>query len=469
MGGGGNSGRGDDARSQLTLNGANTIDGTVRDQSGSAIPDATVQVIDVRTGAAASTVTNSNGKYALNSLPPGQYKLKTTRTGFKDSVLDGLRLSSGTLSRNNITLEVGSVSETVNVTASKSFVLTDGIRSEESGIEINVDTQDIGELFEYRIATPVTIQRNSSALIPILQSAIEGEQVSLYNHDTQASHPMSAFYLHNTTGLTLESGPLTVIENDTYAGEALTGRIKPNEKRFITYAVDLGCRVSVKEEETDGKPFLAEIRDSEFRLHYRQSKTTTYSFTNLSDKAKTVYLEHPYDKDEKWRLIKTLKPLETTESFYRFKVTVAANSTAQFPVTEELPDVNTTAISNLTSEQFTLWIKEGYLTAETKQALEAIFALKAKINGLGRELKTLRANLAAITQDQARLRENLRALGKTEEEKQLLQRYVARLTQGEDQLDKLNVEEKRLDEEHTATQKQINERMEKLAMELRLR
>ncbi len=156
-------------------------------------------------------------------------------------------------------------------------------------------------------------------------------------------------------------------------------------------------------------------------------------------------------------------------SFYRFKVTVAANSSAQFAVGEELPDVNTTAISNLTSEQFTLWIKEGYLTVETKQALEAIFTLKAKINGLGRELKTLRANLAAITQDQSRLRENLRALGKTEEEKQLLQRYVARLTQGEDQLDKLHIEEKRLDEEHSAAQKQITERMEKLAMELRLR
>ncbi len=464
---------------KLSANGG-SLRGVVTDSNGAIIPNATVKLRQIGTNAEITTSSNANGEYRFSGLPAGMYAATVAATGFKHLAINGLNVAAARTIKNDFSLNVGQVSETVEIRAdvpalrmessSMGYVSkASAMRNEESGIKVDVSTQDIGELFEYRIATPVTIQRNSSALIPILQSAIEGEQVSLYNQATQASHPMSAFYLHNTTGLTLESGPLTMIENDTYAGEALTGRIKPNEKRFITYAVDLGCRVSVKEEETDGKPFLAEIRDSEFRLHYRQSKTTTYSFTNLSDKAKTVYLEHPYDKDEEWRLIKTLKPLETTESFYRFKVMVAANSTAQFPVTEELPDVNTTAISNLTSEQFTLWIKEGYLTAETKQALEAIFALKAKINNLGRELKTLRANIAAITQDQSRLRENLRALGKTEEEKQLLQRYVARLTQGEDQLDKLNVEEKRLDEEHSATQKQINERMEKLAMELRLK
>src|SRR4030095_11383543 len=113
---------------------------------------------------------------------------------------------------------------------------------EDSGVEADVETQDIGELFEYRIAHPVTIKRNSSALIPILQNQIEGESVPLYNQEAREQNPMSALFLNNPTGLTLESGPLTVIENDTYAGEALTGRIKPGEKRFINYSVHPGCR-----------------------------------------------------------------------------------------------------------------------------------------------------------------------------------------------------------------------------------
>ncbi|NOT61323.1 MAG: hypothetical protein HOP19_13985 [Acidobacteria bacterium] len=461
---------------KLSANGG-TFRGTVTDPTGAAIGNATIKLRNPTTNAEVSVQTNTSGEYRLSGIPVGIYNASVESPGFKKLMMNGVNITSARTTKNDFELYVASVSETVNVTASSSYVSTDSasigrvgaMRDEDSGIKVDVSTQDIGELFEYRIATPVTIQRNSSALIPILQNSVEGEQVSLYNQATQEAHPMSAFYLHNTTGLTLESGPLTVIENDTYAGEALTGRIKPNEKRFITYAVDLGCRVSVKAEETDGKPFLAEIREGEFRLHYRQSKTTTYSFSNVSDKAKTVYLEHPYDKDEKWRLAKTLKPMETTENFYRFKVTVAANNTAQFPVTEELPEVDTTAISNLTTEQFTLWIKEGYLTAESKQALEAIFALKTKINALGVELNARKGEIATINQDQNRLRENLRALGKTDEEKQLVQRYVAKLTQGEDQLERLRGEEKRLNEEHSSLQKQINERMEKLAMELRLR
>src|SRR5262249_51198286 len=262
-------------------------------------------------------------------------------------------LASGTLARNNFQLDVGSVSETVSVTAGRNeslplngrnyfnlSMITPGaaMRDERSRVQADVETQDIGELFEYRIAHPVTIKRNSSALIPILQNQIDGESVSLYNREAREQNPMSALYLNNTTGLTLESGPLTIIENDTYAGEALTGRIKPGEKRFITYAVDLGCRVSVKEDEEDQKAYRAEIINGEFRLHYKQMKTTVYTLNNLTDRAKTVYIEHPYDKDEKWQLVKTAKPVETTEEYHRFKVVVAPKTTTQFSVSEELPE-----------------------------------------------------------------------------------------------------------------------------------
>jgi hypothetical protein len=461
---------------KLTAGGGG-LSGKVTDQAGSAIPNATVKLRQAMTNAEITTRTNSEGVYRLSGLPAGAYTVTVESPGFKNQMMTGVNIASSRTTTNNFELSVGQVSEMVTITGGATYLSASAsvmsrasaMRDEDSGIEVDVNTQDIGELFEYRIATPVTIQRNSSALIPILQSAIEGEQVALYNKATHERNPMSAFYLHNTTGLTLESGPLTIIENDTYAGEALTGRIKPGEKRFITYAVDLGCRVAVKEDETDGKPFLAEIREGEFRLHYRQNKATVYSLTNVSDKAKTVYVEHPYDKDEKWRLAKDLKPLETTDSFYRFKVTVAAGSTAQFTVSEELPDVNTFAISNMTSDTLKLWIAEGYLNAATRQAIEAIFELKTKAGALSYDLKEKQTEMNAVAKDQERMRDNLRALGKTDEEKQLVQRYVAKLAQGEDQLERLRAEEKRLTEERTATQKQVDERLQKLAMELRLR
>ena len=73
-----------------------------------------------------------------------------------------------------------------------------------------------------------------------------------------------------------------------------------------------------------------------------------------------------------------------------------------------------------------------------------------------------------ITKDQERMRENLRALGKTEEEKQLVQRDVGKIAQGEDRLKRLRQEEKKLQGERNNLQRRLDERVKKLAMDHRL-
>jgi len=464
--------------------GGGAIEGVVKDATGSAITNAMIKAIQTNTGAEITATTDANGRYRLRGLPPGTYNVRADVTGFKSAIVERLNLASGTLARNDFQMEVGQAAETINIQASsvsslplngRDYLnlarLTPGaaaMRDEASGVEADVETQDIGELFEYRIAHPVTIKRNSSALIPILQNQIEGESVSLYNREARAQNPMSALYLNNTTGLTLESGPLTIIENDTYAGEALTGRIKPGEKRFITYAVDLGCRVSVKEDEEDQKAYRAEIINGELRLHYKQMKTTVYTLNNLTDRAKTVYIEHPYDKNEKWQLVKTAKPAETTEEYYRFKVVVAPKTTTQFSVSEELPESHTYALTNITTNDIQVFVKSNYLTPEMKQSLESVTDLKAQIAALAREIAEKQGEINTITKDQERMRENLRALGKTDEEKQLVQRYVTKIAQGEDQLERLRQEEKKLMDQRNNLQRQLDERVKKLAMDHRL-
>jgi Carboxypeptidase regulatory-like domain len=459
------------------------VQGVISDQNGSAIAGATVRIRHVGSNAEIISTTGSDGRYQAQGLPQGLYSITIEATGFHRTNVGGVTVIAGRATKNDVTLQVGSVSETVNITVDgvnslplngRNFLdmskMSPGaaMRDKDSGVEADVETQDIGELFEYRIAHPVTIKRNSSALIPILQNQIEGESVSLYNRRARAQNPMSALYLNNTTGLTLESGPLTIIENDTYAGEALTGRIKPGENRFITYAVDLGCRVSVKEDEEDQKAYRAEIINGEFHLHYKQTRTTTYTLNNLTDRAKTVYVEHPYDKNGKWQLAKTAKPVETTEGYHRFKVAVAPKATTQFSVSEDLPESHTYLLTNITTNDIQVFVKSNYLTPEMEKSLEGVAELKARIAALSRDLAEKQTEITTITRDQERMRENLRALGKTEEEKQLVQRYVGKLAQGEDQLEKLRQEEKKLQEERNNLQRQLDERVKKLAMDHRL-
>lgn len=458
----------------IASSGSGSIEGVVTDSSGAAIRGATLRVRYPATNAEITVTTDYDGRYRVRRLASGTYSVTAEKPGFNPTRVSGVNVATGGLTTNNIQLNVGTISETVEVqartrTLASSFGLTAGLmKSEDSGVEADVETQDIGELFEYRIAHPVTIKRNSSALIPILQNQIEGEGVSLYNQEAREQNPMSALYLNNNTGLTLESGPLTIIENDTYAGEALTGRIKPGEKRFIAYAVDLGCRVSVKEDEEDQKAFLAEIINGEFRLHYKQMKTTVYTLNNLTERAKTIYIERPYDKDEKWQLVKTARPVETTEKYHRFKVIAPPNAATQFTVSEELPDTHTYALTNITTNDIQVFVKSNYLTPQMKQALDGIADLKTQMSQLARQIAEKQSEINTITRDQERMRENLRALGKTEEEKQLVQRYVAKIAQGEDSLERLRLEEKKLKDDRDSLQRQLDDRIRKLAIEHRL-
>jgi hypothetical protein len=197
-------------------------------------------------------------------------------------------------------------------------------------------------------------------------------------------------------------------------------------------------------------------------------KTTVYAFNNLTDRAKTVYIEHPYDKGEKWQLVKTARPAETTEKYHRFKVIVAPKTTTQFSVSEELPESHTYALNNITTNDIQVFVKSNYLTPEMKQSLEGVAELKAQVAATSREIAEKQSEINTITKDQERMRENLRALGKTEEEKQLVQRYVAKIAQGEDQLERLRQEEKKLQEERNNLQRQLDERVKKLAMDHRL-
>src|SRR5438067_1285031 len=102
------------AAAQTTMG---TITGLVTDSSQAVIPGATVVAKNMATGAEAHTTTSTTGNYVLISLPVGSYDLVVTQTGFKAFTRSNIVLSSADNLRVDVTLEVGQVTEKVQVTA----------------------------------------------------------------------------------------------------------------------------------------------------------------------------------------------------------------------------------------------------------------------------------------------------------------------------------------------------------------
>jgi hypothetical protein len=91
------------------------ISGTVRDPAGAVIPRAKVVIQEETTGFSRTVITSDEGFYSAPSLPVGRYSISTAPQGFKKTVNTGIDLHLGENLVVNLSVEVGQVSETVNV------------------------------------------------------------------------------------------------------------------------------------------------------------------------------------------------------------------------------------------------------------------------------------------------------------------------------------------------------------------
>src|ERR1043165_5566721 len=100
------------------------ISGTVKDSSGAVLPGVEVTATQTETGISRMAVTNETGSYVLTNLPIGPYRVEVTLPGFRTFVQSGIVLEVNTSPLINPVLEVGQVSEQVEVQANAALVET---------------------------------------------------------------------------------------------------------------------------------------------------------------------------------------------------------------------------------------------------------------------------------------------------------------------------------------------------------
>src|SRR5215467_4985800 len=135
------------------------IAGVVSDPAGMVIAGAQVSVTDTEKGQVHTAVSDSTGSYTLPNLPVGPYRLEVKAQGFKNYVQSGLVLQVGNNIQVNVAMQIGSLSEKVEVTATTSQVET-----KENSISVVIDAQRINELpLNGRQATQLIMSLGASA------------------------------------------------------------------------------------------------------------------------------------------------------------------------------------------------------------------------------------------------------------------------------------------------------------------
>jgi hypothetical protein len=506
------------------------IAGRVLDQSGGVIAGAYVRVLDNRGREINSTSSDNQGEYGISGLPDGTYQLEFESTGFKKLVVANAQVREGIGSQQDANLQVGEQSMTVMVTAEAPAVettnatLADSVGNLGSGRSLgnapravarfatgalpgpsqnvrdlplngrgwaeltalqpgvaggNFNSlmqastpaaaagEDLGDLFEYKLKDRVTIRKNQSAMVPILQSEIRAEKVSVWTQGRSSGHPLRGVWLTNTSGETLDGGNFSVLDDEIFAGQGLLDPIKPYERRLLSYATDRGMLVREAGSNTPQRNLRVAIAHGVMIRTSEVREKNTYTIRNEDASQRTLIIEHPARLG--WNLSKdTLRPEETSLGTYRFRVVVAPKQATTLEINESNPVETRVELTNITDDQLALMVKDGEVNPAVEQALRKILEQKDQIASLDSEAEKRDKEIEGIYNDQQRLRENLKALKGTAEEKALTQRYTRQLSDQETHLDKLNIEKEDFEKKSAVAQDQLDKMIEDLAIEATL-
>jgi hypothetical protein len=292
-----------------------------------------------------------------------------------------------------------------------------------SSVAATAQGSEIGELFEYRFPAGITVHKDESAMFPFLQQSVAARRLLIYA-DASSENPRNAAELTNSTGKTLDGGPLTVFDGNAYAGEALMTTLKAGDKRLISYAVDLGTRISTASESSRDVVRELHLRRGILTTRVAVQETRTYTIRNVDRKPKTLIVEHPIRSD--YKLLK-LKPAETTATAYRFEVALGPDSTEKFPVAEERLLESSTGLSNITPDLLLTYVQNKALDANARAALERIAKQKDAVARNDAEIQRAQERLNNQEKDEDRVRQNIASLNRVSGQQDQVQNYARQL------------------------------------------
>lgn len=325
--------------------------------------------------------------------------------------------------------------------------------------QVTAKGEALGELFQYVIGTPVTVGRGQSAMVPIVSAGLKYRKDLLYNGSKLAAHPVATLRLKNETGLTLERGPVTVLDGGEYVGEAILPFTVVGGEIVVPYAVELGLKVS--EESGSSR----EIRRLQFKgayLHFEEwdMRWREYRLTNRTGEVVKVLIEHP--RQAHYDLFETPAPAERTDEHLRFEVTVPARGEATLRVQERRLVTRQDQLQRQSYTSLMQYLKQGLLNQTVYNRVTAILKLWEKIAENERTLAGLDQERGKIYKAQQQIQGNMGALGQTGKEGAMRVRYVEQLEATEEQLKALAAQEIALKAENEQLQREVETRLKAL-------
>jgi hypothetical protein len=326
----------------------------------------------------------------------------------------------------------------------------------------DVSTNAFDDFFEYALTQPVTIHKNESAMVPILQQELPTTHITVWS-DTHPT-PLRAIWLENTSKLTLDSGSFSIFESGEFAGEGLLDPIHPGEKRLLSYAVDQA--VKVRRGDFSQTRTLHRVAVHEGVLVETTSSVTDtiYTVTNAGDETRAVMVEHR--RQPRAELVPSEyptdaeKPVETTATAYRFRMAVEPHKSVDLHVKEHADiDERVQIGTQFGNGQYLITI--GNYSPELAEKLKPAVDAQTALSDLNSKIDEITEKQKTLADDENRYRENLKAL----KDSTTAKRFVDELNQAEDAIEAARKEQTDLEKQRDQAQAHLDIVIAKLSFD----
>lgn len=296
---------------------------------------------------------------------------------------------------------------------------------------------DIAGAVRYDITHPVTIPKNSSTLVTIINEYLPGEDIYLFRPDPAAPgsdrHPMRAARIENKSGFGLQPGPVAIFGGGTFVGEGLLDKLNPGDSAMIPYGIDSSTEIGKTSDQKDLPVRLLSLIKGILTVEDNRIVTTTYEIRVGYQAPGRIFVRHariPGFSSE------ALPPAsETLPSAYLVPVPIRSKNKSTLSIEEKKPVRQNLSIFSIPSKQLEYYLAGRKLDAESEKRIREIAGLRRDIERIEHEMDGLRTELSDLSARTFELRENIRAIEKTPRVAAFQQKLVDRLSEATKQFD----------------------------------
>ena len=272
---------------------------------------------------------------------------------------------------------------------------------------------DIAGAVRYVLSEPVSIRRGGTSMVAILDKPVDATDVYLWRPEAAAPgsdrHPYRAVELANTSGYTLEPGPIAIFARGAFVGDSLLSRLAIGETAWIPYALDGATTVTV-EPAADERPLrIVAVHHGIVTVETTATRTTRYTVAAGREPARTIYLRHGKAAGFAAR---DLPPgtLDQGDA-YLVPLPLQPGKTSVLVVNERQPRRKTLELADAYGGgEIGAYVDGSQLGAGVREALAQAIALRTDAAALDTTVAALRARIGELASRAEEIRRSLRAL-----------------------------------------------------------